>query len=163
MIRGWWHRCAHRVQGAARASCIQLRAGDAKSWRTRCPSRISTWLFEICVRVAHAQRRTDRDHLADVPIEEIGGAHYQACDLIEHKQQMQVLDVLLDELPMEQRCVFVLYELEEMTGEQIAELLDLPIGTVWSRLRLARQAFRVSIHRRAARSHFELAPVRGGT
>jgi len=36
----------------------------------------------------------------------------------------------------------VLYELEEMSVPEIAELLELPVGTVASRLRLAREAFR---------------------
>lgn len=40
------------------------------------------------------------------------------------------------------REVFVLYELEELEGNEIAEILDLPVNTVWSRLRLARSAFR---------------------
>ena len=40
------------------------------------------------------------------------------------------------------REVFVLYELEELEGNEIAEILDLPVNTVWSRLRLARAAFR---------------------
>lgn len=40
------------------------------------------------------------------------------------------------------REVFVLYELEELEGTEIAQILDLPVNTVWSRLRLARAAFR---------------------
>lgn len=40
------------------------------------------------------------------------------------------------------REVFVLYELEELEGNEIAEILELPVNTVWSRLRLARAAFR---------------------
>jgi len=49
---------------------------------------------------------------------------------------------LLDELPREQREVFVLHELEQMTGREIATLTGLPIGTVRSRLRRARESFR---------------------
>ena len=40
------------------------------------------------------------------------------------------------------REVFVLYELERMEGSEIAEILEIPLNTVWSRLRLARTAFR---------------------
>jgi DNA-directed RNA polymerase specialized sigma24 family protein len=39
------------------------------------------------------------------------------------------------------RVVFVMFELEELSGDEIARLLDLPVGTVRSRLRLARVAF----------------------
>jgi len=37
--------------------------------------------------------------------------------------------------------VFCLFELEGMTGEEIAEALEIPLGTAYSRLRLARAAF----------------------
>jgi len=46
--------------------------------------------------------------------------------------------------------VFVLFELEEMSGEDIATLLDVPVGTVRSRLRLARESFRREVKRLAA-------------
>ncbi len=41
--------------------------------------------------------------------------------------------------------MFVLFELEELTGEQIAQTLEIPLGTVYSRLRLARQAFKRAV------------------
>ncbi len=44
-------------------------------------------------------------------------------------------------MPEKLRIVFVMFELEEMSGEDIARLLDVPVGTVRSRLRLARAAF----------------------
>jgi len=46
-----------------------------------------------------------------------------------------LLDEILEQLGEEQRAVFVLFELEGMGGIEIAELLDIPIGTVHSRLR----------------------------
>lgn len=51
-------------------------------------------------------------------------------------------------LPLELREVFVLYELEEQGGAAIAELLGLPVGTVWTRLRTARQRFTQVVERR---------------
>jgi RNA polymerase sigma-70 factor (ECF subfamily) len=56
-----------------------------------------------------------------------------------------MLDRALDALPDELRTVFVLFELESMSGVEIASLLDLPAGTVASRLRRARHLFRASI------------------
>jgi RNA polymerase sigma-70 factor (ECF subfamily) len=47
--------------------------------------------------------------------------------------------------------VFVLFELDEMSGDEIAELLDVSVGTVRSRLRLAREAVRREVKRLAAR------------
>lgn len=55
---------------------------------------------------------------------------------------VQVARSILDRLPDAQREVFLLYELEQFSGEEIAEQLGIPVGTVRSRLRLAREAFR---------------------
>jgi RNA polymerase sigma-70 factor (ECF subfamily) len=44
-------------------------------------------------------------------------------------------------MPLELRTVFVLFELEEMTASEIAQTLDIPPGTVASRLRRAREIF----------------------
>jgi RNA polymerase sigma-70 factor (ECF subfamily) len=57
----------------------------------------------------------------------------------------------LEGLPVEQREVFVLYELEEQGGAAIAELLGIPLGTVWTRLRAARERFKKQLERRRAK------------
>lgn len=51
---------------------------------------------------------------------------------------------------------FVLFELEGMSGIDIAELVDIPIGTVHSRLRLAREGFRRAVARVNAHDRFHL-------
>jgi RNA polymerase sigma-70 factor, ECF subfamily len=61
--------------------------------------------------------------------------------LVEAKQRRARLERALDELPEEQRAVFVLFEVEGMSRREIAELLELPAGTVASRLRRAREHF----------------------
>lgn len=44
-----------------------------------------------------------------------------------------------------QRAVFTLFELEGMTGDDVAEVLGIPLGTAYSRLRLARESFRKAV------------------
>ena len=63
----------------------------------------------------------------------------------------------------DQRTVFVLFELEGMKGDEIAAMLDIPAGTVASRLRLAREAFQRAVSRLQARERFALAHSPGGT
>jgi RNA polymerase sigma-70 factor (ECF subfamily) len=65
-----------------------------------------------------------------------------------------LLDQVLNEIPMEARTIFVLFELEEMTVPQIATMLEVPIGTVASRLRRGRELFRAAAVRLRARTHF---------
>jgi RNA polymerase sigma-70 factor (ECF subfamily) len=54
-------------------------------------------------------------------------------------------------MPIELRVVFVLFELEEMTTAEIATLLEIPSGTVASRLRRARETFEDHVARVRAR------------
>jgi RNA polymerase sigma-70 factor (ECF subfamily) len=69
-----------------------------------------------------------------------------------------LLQRALDAMPLELRSVFILFELEAMTSPQIAELADLPLGTVASRLRRAREQFRVLIEAEAIRPGKREAP-----
>ncbi|HET9932029.1 MAG TPA: sigma-70 family RNA polymerase sigma factor [Polyangiaceae bacterium] len=63
------------------------------------------------------------------------------------RQQRELLDAALARLTPELRAVFTLFELEELTFSEIAELLDIPRGTVASRLRKARQVFTEAVKR----------------
>jgi RNA polymerase sigma-70 factor (ECF subfamily) len=56
----------------------------------------------------------------------------------------------LDALDADKREVFVLAEVEQMSAPEIAEVLGIPVNTVYSRLRAARQAFNFRLARRAA-------------
>jgi RNA polymerase sigma-70 factor, ECF subfamily len=71
-----------------------------------------------------------------------------ADEQLERLGQLRILDQLLLKLPHKRRAVFVLYELEQLTVQQIAAHLQLSPGTVASRLRVARQEFQ-----RAAAAH----------
>jgi len=64
-----------------------------------------------------------------------------ADDVFEQKRALEVLDQVLAKLPEERRVVFVLFELEEVSLQEIADRLSVPLGTVSSRLRKAREEF----------------------
>jgi hypothetical protein len=53
--------------------------------------------------------------------------------LIDQKDELRLLDTLLDAMPDDLRTVFVLHHIEEQTGAQIAEVLGIPLGTATSR------------------------------
>lgn len=60
-----------------------------------------------------------------------------------HRQQVRrALDRILNEMDTDLRVVLALYEIEEMTTGEIAQVLEIPMGTVASRLRRARMDFR---------------------
>jgi RNA polymerase sigma-70 factor (ECF subfamily) len=65
--------------------------------------------------------------------------------LTEQKRYRELLDQVLQNMDDSIRSVFVLYSFEEMTMAEIAALLDIPSGTVASRLRRAREVFKQEI------------------
>lgn len=123
---------------------------------------MSTWLFTICRSVARDRRRR-----AYRRYEVIDGALVDAqpdsgSDLstrLEHRQKLAELDAILEAMEEEQRLVFVLFEIERMTGAEISEALGIPLGTAYSRLRLARAAFRAAVARRRAAERTPLLRV----
>lgn len=65
--------------------------------------------------------------------------------LTEQKRHRELLDRILETMEDAVRSVFVLHSFEEMTMAEIATLLDIPPGTVASRLRRAREIFKREI------------------
>jgi RNA polymerase sigma-70 factor (ECF subfamily) len=119
-------------------------------------SALSSWLFAISQRVASDYRRsasvrreiaTDAALFDNYASERIQDDFTQQSDA---RRRARLAEAILNKLPEPQRSVFVLFEIEELSGERIAELLQLPIGTVRSRLRLARETFRREVKRLAS-------------
>lgn len=112
-------------------------------------AKMTTWLYRICFRVA-----ADRRRLAHVRREVLHASEtleaLAPTSAAQH-DDLAVLDALLDSLDLEQRAVFTLFELEGFTGPEVAEIVDAPLATVYSRLRLAREAFEVKARRLRAR------------
>ncbi len=124
--------CVQRTFIIASKRLDDIRHGAEKSF-----------LVQIALNVAaHARRSAARRR--EAPAEELpdvvdGRTPEQ---LTQQKRQRQLLDGILDQLEPELRNVFVLYEFEEMTMAEIAVVLEIPAGTVASRLRRARTEFR---------------------
>jgi RNA polymerase sigma-70 factor (ECF subfamily) len=123
-------------------------------------SKVTTWLFAICIRVASDRRKAAQarhkipSRCDSIPASE---ADLDAAVLVDRRRARALLQSILDRMPEDQRVIFSLFELEEMDGNEIAELLELPVGTVRSRLRFAREAFRRSVSRLQARERNDCA------
>ena len=117
-------------------------------------SLVSTWLFGICQRVASDYRRSAlirREVSTDnAELDAVANWHEDASDKSDVRRRAQAAEAILNKLPEPQRVVFVLFELEEMSGQDIATLLGISVGTVRSRLRLARDTFRREVKRLSA-------------
>ena len=99
------------------------------------------WLFQIVLRVASDARRHRRRH----PVDPDGGIAQDRQSVeapqavaVARKQALDLLDRALASIEMARRAVLVLHEIEQMTAPEIARTLEIPLNTVYSRLRVAR-------------------------
>lgn len=72
-------------------------------------------------------------------------------EALDRRRAEALLDEALETLDTSDRAVFILAELEQMSRSEVAQALELPEGTVASRLRRAREAFEVAVRRLRAR------------
>jgi RNA polymerase sigma-70 factor (ECF subfamily) len=118
--------------------------------------RERAFLFGTATRVASTRRRGLRRHPEDATdeIDERATDELDPEELSELRLARPLLQEILDGMPDDVRAVFMLAELEELPTREIAELLEIPIGTVSSRLRGAREEFQAAVKRLAARQAF---------
>lgn len=116
-------------------------------------SSLRTWLFGIAYRVVRDHRRTLRRKGGGEVLDDELADHAPGPDArAERAEALQVLLALLDEIDDDRRAVFVMAEVEQMSGREIAEALGIPENTVSSRLRVARQEFEKAVARHHRRS-----------
>ena len=125
-------------------------------------AQLTTWLYAICFRVASDRRRTARSVLEVLsPMQiDVPDANNSSA-LLERRDAWRLLEHLMDEMPTEQRAVFSAFELDGLSCAEIAGVLEIPLGTVYSRLRLAREYFQKRLARLSARERLSHARKAG--
>jgi len=106
----------------------------------------AAWLYQITRRqvrdfrnrawVKYIFTRRRSDALEDLPSQKDGPAA-----ALEQKQKQRVLETILAKMDADRRSAFVLFEIEGLSGDEIARLQRIPLNTIWGRLRKARQEF----------------------
>lgn len=120
------------------------------------PEALRSWIYGIARRTVSTYHRAQRSRVplsvhASVETEAVSQQPTPLAQT-ETSAELQVLMSLLEQLDEPKREVFELVEIEELTVPEVAELLDIPLNTAYSRLRTARQAFEAALARHAARS-----------
>lgn len=127
---------AHAVDDAVQQVFLTLHRRRAEF---RFASSVRTWIGGIAIRVAREQRRSVVRHDARLQRAPDAIGPRAPDEQVADAQSLRLLLAMLDTLDDEQRAVFVLTELEELTAPQIAEMTGVSVNTVGSRLRLARK------------------------
>ena len=107
------------------------------------PGAERSFLLGTCQRLAANRRRklARSREVVDEELDRRATREPNPEQAMAEKQRRQKLDEGLAELPLDQRAVFVLFELEGFALREIAESLGIPLGTATSRLRRAREKF----------------------
>lgn len=102
-----------------------------------------TWLASLAFRVVVERRRARARRLESAsPIEALPDDARSPAELFEARRSLQRVQAILGDLPLEQRAVFILFEIEGESCESIAAIWDVPVGTIYSRLHNARKRVR---------------------
>jgi len=108
-----------------------------------------TFLYGSALRVASTMRRNSARRerfIRSVPAEE-NDAVRTPLEEVERREALAFLDRVLSAMDSDQREVFVLCAIEELSSPEVAAIVGIPVGTVASRLRRARRTFTDELER----------------
>lgn len=122
------------------------------------PESLRSWIYGIIRRMVGRYHRTRRTKLLNMQNRAVESESQQfdwssPQAMAEQSEEVELLRTLLDKLDPAKREVFVLVELEEMTAPEIAAAIGVPLNTVYSRLRAARQELDEALQRHHARNN----------
>ncbi len=115
-----------------------------KRHQLRDEGQLRGWLYRVATNEVRHHRRSfaRRKRLSDALQSQPQNASETPDQRLEDMEHGAQIRACIAKLPLKQREVFVLYELEELRGTDIAEMLGTSENTIWSRLRLARGRFK---------------------
>ena len=165
VLLGRWEK---RIRGAiyrlvgsdeeARDLCQEAFLKAYKSLRSfKQEARFSSWLYQIALNLCRDRMRRRRGKTM-VSLEELeeGGAAMPvagptALDLLQERDTRRLVAQAIEALPDEQREVIILKEYQGLTFLEIAQVLDVPISTVKTRLYRGLDQLRVRLEREGFR------------
>jgi RNA polymerase sigma-70 factor (ECF subfamily) len=108
-------------------------------------SQVSTWIHRLtvnfCLNQLKSRQRKSSMSLDGMPALD-PSTSADGSRALEQRETVERVQGVLSRMPEEARAIFLLREVEELSYREIGEILDLPSGTVMSRLSRARDRFR---------------------
>jgi RNA polymerase sigma-70 factor, ECF subfamily len=118
-----------------------------RCWEDYDPDRpLRPFLFGISFRIASAYERKRRREVA-FGVVEVGDAGPGPDDALQSKQARALVLAALERIPLPRRAVLVMHDIDDIPVTQVASTLDIPLFTVYSRLRKARRELEAAIRR----------------
>ena len=133
-------RDAHLAEDAVQQAMLGIWSdiGDLRD-----PTKFEGWSYRLLVRICHAEARRKRTRQSDIPAER--AEEPVAADAYGAIIRRDQLERAFDHLSVDQRTIIVLHYLMDMTLDRIAETLEIPPGTAYSRISRAMDAMRAAI------------------
>lgn len=109
-------------------------------------SSYRNWIYRIAVNTAldMLRKRSSQPH-QDIEEVILEGDEYQPEALFMQDERARIVQKAVQSLPISSRTVLVLREYEGLSYQEIANWLDIPMGTVMSRLNYARNCLRTTL------------------
>lgn len=110
-------------------------------------AELKTWLYRLCITEAGNVRRRFRlaDAVRGLVRREAAARPPVSGPGMSDEAARRRVEAALASLKEGERLVFVLYEMEGLSGEEIAEIVGCPVATVWRRLHYARRTFEAAV------------------
>lgn len=135
----WLTRNEHDAEDMAQESYLRafkffdgFRGTDARAW-------LLAIVRNTCYSWLQQNRRRETMASFDEEVHSIENEASNPAKLVLKSDDREMLKEALEELPVEFREVVVLRDLEELSYKQVAEIANIPLGTVMSRLARARE------------------------
>jgi RNA polymerase sigma-70 factor (ECF subfamily) len=112
--------------------------------------KFTTWLYKIVVNICYdklrSRKRKYKIESHEIEMETLIDINHFSKSL-DSEEFVGVLNTISNELPEKQRIVFVLRDLEDMSIEQVSEVLGMPVHSVKTNLVFARKKIRLKLEK----------------
>lgn len=143
-IERWAARLGGPLVDAEDVAQEVMMVAHARLPEFRHEAQVSTWLFKTTRNIAATHRRRERTRrwLRGMPLDyaaELQAQGPSVLDEMERREAAAEVYSALDRLTEKYRSVVILFEIEGLSGEEIASLVGISLATVWVRLHRGRQ------------------------
>ena len=145
------YRLAYRMCGNAYDADEAAQEAFVAAWRAlpnfRGDAKFSTWLYRLTTNAAIDVMRREKRHqtVGDGEMMELADDADSPQETVERTEQQETVQKALSTLSEEYREVLLLRYMEELDYAEIAEVLQLPSGTVKSRINRAKAALKTAL------------------